>query len=185
MPIYQFEKKIPKISKSTYVHPQAVIIGDVTIGDRCFIGAGAVLRGDFGRIEIGKGTSIQENVVLHVGVNEPVTIYDYVIIAHGAILHGVTVKSYVLVGMNSVLMNRAFCEEHVLIASASLVKEKFHIPPNMLVAGNPAKIIKPLSREQRRAIHQGVKDYQSLVKQYKKTCFEVNSPRYYNKGEER
>jgi len=176
MPIYQFEKKIPKISQSSYVHPQAVIIGDVEIGDHCFIGAGAVLRGDFGRIMIGEKTSIQENAVLHVGINEPVTIHDHVIIAHGAILHSVTVKSYVLVGMNSVLMNQAFCEEHVLIASGAVVKEHFHIPPNRLVAGNPAKIIKSLSREQRKAIHQGVKDYQGLVRQYKKTCLEIINP---------
>jgi phenylacetic acid degradation protein len=173
MPIYRFEKKIPKISKTSYIHPQAVIIGDVEIGDRCFIAAGAVLRGDSGRIKIGDGTSIQENAVLHVGTHENVTIHDHVLIAHGAILHGVTVKPYVLVGMNSVLMNRVFCEDHVLIASGSLVKEDFHIPSNVLVVGNPAKIIKPLSREQKKAIHQGVKDYLDLVKRYKKACYEV------------
>jgi len=176
MPIYQFEKKFPKISKTSYVHPQAVIIGDVTIGDHCFIGAGAVLRGDFGRIKISNGTSIQENAVLHVGVNEHVTIHDHVIIAHGAIIHAATVKSYVLVGMKSILMGRVFCEDHVLIAAGSLVKEDVHIPSHVVIAGNPARIIKPLSREQRKAIHQGVKDYQGLVKRYKKACFEVSNP---------
>ena len=176
MPIYQFEKKIPKISTSSYMHPLAVIIGDVEIGDRCFIGAGAVLRGDFGRIKIGKGTSVQENCILHGDVEETLSIGDHVIIGHGAIIHDATVRSNVLVGMNSILMNRVFCEDHVLIAAASLVKEGFHIPSNVLVAGNPAKIIKPLSREQKKAIYQGVKSYQNLVKRYKKTCFEVVQP---------
>ena len=176
MPIYQFEKKIPRISKSSYIHPLAVIIGDVEIGDRCFIGAGAVLRGDFGRIKIGDGTSIQENCILHGDVDETLSIGDHVIIGHGAIVHDATVRSNVLVGMNSTLMNRVFCEDHVLIAAASLVKEGFHIPSNVLVAGNPAKIIRPLSREQKKAIHQGVKSYQNLVKRYKKTCHEVVEP---------
>jgi len=173
MPIYQLEKKIPKVSKTSYIHPQAVIIGDVEIGDRCFVAAGAVLRADSGKIRIGNGTSIQENVVLHVDIDKNTIIHDHVIIAHGAMLHGTTVKSYVLVGMNSVLMNGVFCEDHVLIASGSLVKEGFHIPSNVLVVGNPAKIVKPLSREQKKAIHQGVKDYLDLVKRYKKACVEV------------
>jgi phenylacetic acid degradation protein len=173
MPVYQFEKKIPKISKSSYIPPQAVIIGDVEIGDRCFIGAGAVLRGDFGKIRIGDGTIIQENCVLHVGINEIISIHDNVIIAHGAIAHDVTLKSYVLVGMGSILMNRVFCEDHVLIAAGSLVKEGFHIPSNVVIGGSPARVIKPLLKEQKKAIHQGLKFYQNLTKRYKKTCHEV------------
>jgi len=177
MSIYQFGKKIPKISKSSYIHPQSAIIGEVEIGDGCFIGAGAVLRGDFGKIRIGKGTIIQENCILHVGINETVSIDDNVIIAHGAIVHDVTLKSYVLVGMGSILMNRVFCEEHVLIAAGSLVGEGFHIPSNVVIAGSPARVIKPLSKEQRREIHQGLKLYQNLAKRYKKTSLEISGPR--------
>ncbi len=168
MPIYEFENKIPKIGESSYVHPQAVIIGNVEVGDDCFIGAGAVLRGDFGKIRIGRGTSIQENCVIHVGFEEGVSIESNVIIAHGAILHDVTVQSYVLIGMGSILMPGAFCEDHVMIAAGSVVKEKFHIPSHVVVAGNPAKIIKPLSEDQKNRIHEGVKTYQDLVKRYKK-----------------
>src|SRR4030065_1007018 len=105
MSIYRFENKIPKIAKSSYVHPRATIIGDVEIGGDCFIGAGAVLRGDFGKISIGRGTSIQENCVIHVGGEEMVSIAANVIIAHGAILHDVTIESYVFVGMGSILTN--------------------------------------------------------------------------------
>ena len=169
MPIYKFEDKFPKIAKTSYVHPQAVIIGDVEIGQGCFIGAGAVLRGDFGEIRIGRGTSIQENCVIHAGGKETVSVGSNVIIAHGAILHDVTIKSYVLVGMGSILMTGAFCEDHVMIAAGSVVKENFHIPSNVVVAGNPARIIKPLSDDQRKRIHEGVKTYQDLVKRYKKT----------------
>jgi carbonic anhydrase/acetyltransferase-like protein (isoleucine patch superfamily) len=168
MSIYKFENKIPKIAKTSYVHPQAAIIGDVEIADDCFIGAGAVLRGDFGKIKIGRGTSIQENCVIHVGAEGMVSVGSNVIIAHGAILHDATIKSYVLVGMGSILMTGAFCEDHIMIAAGSIVKGDFHIPPNVVVAGNPARIIKPLSDAQRKQIHQGVKTYQDLVKRYKK-----------------
>jgi carbonic anhydrase/acetyltransferase-like protein (isoleucine patch superfamily) len=173
MPVYQFEKKVPKISKSSYIHPQAVIIGDVEIGVGCFIGAGAVLRGDFGKIKIGHGTIIQENCVLHGSPDETVSIHNNVIITHGAIVHDVTLKSYVLVGMGAILMNKVICEDHVLIAAGSLVGEGFHVPSNVLIAGSPAKIIKPLSKEQRKVIHQGLKLYQNLAKRYKKTSFEI------------
>jgi carbonic anhydrase/acetyltransferase-like protein (isoleucine patch superfamily) len=169
MPTYEFENKIPKIAKTSYVHPQAAIIGDVEIGDGCFIGAGAVLRGDFGKITIGRGTSIQENSIIHVGGKERVSIGSNVIIAHGAILHDVTIKSYVLVGMGSILMTGVFCGNHIMIAAGSVVKENFHIPPNVVVAGNPARIVKPLSGDQRKRIDQGVKTYQELVKRYKKS----------------
>ncbi len=173
MPIYQFENKAPKISNTTYIHPQAVIIGDVKIGDHCFVGAGAVLRGDFGKIRIGNGTSIQENCILHGDIGETLLIHDNVIIGHGAILHDAVIKSFVLVGMNAILLNKVICEDHVLIGASSVVKEGFHIQSNVLVAGNPAKIIKPLSREQKRQIHQGIRNYRNLVKRYKKSCSEI------------
>jgi carbonic anhydrase/acetyltransferase-like protein (isoleucine patch superfamily) len=92
-----------------------------------------------------------------------------VIIAHGAILHDTTIKPYVLVGMGSILMTGVFCEDHVMIAAGSIVKENFHIPSNVVVAGNPARIVKSLSDDQRNRIHQGVKTYQDLVKRYKKS----------------
>jgi carbonic anhydrase/acetyltransferase-like protein (isoleucine patch superfamily) len=169
MSIYKFENKIPKIAKTSYVHPQAAIIGDVEIADDCFIGAGAILRGDFGEISIGRGTSIQENCVIHVGGEGMVSIDSHVIIAHGAILHDATIKPYVLVGMGSILMTGVFCEDHVMIAAGAIVKENFHIPPNVVIAGSPARIVKSLSDDQRKRIYQGVKTYQDLVKRYKNT----------------
>lgn len=169
MSIYKFENKIPRIAKTSYVHPQAAIIGDVEIGGYCFIGAGAVLRGDFGKISIGRGTSIQENSIVHVGEEGMVSIGSHVIIAHGAILHDTTIRSYVLVGMGSILMAGVLCEDHVMIAAGSIVKENFHIPSHVVVAGNPARIVKPLSDDQRKRIHQGVKTYNDLVKRYTKS----------------
>jgi len=169
MSLYKFEDKFPKIVKTSYIHPQAEIIGDVEIAGGCFVGAGAVLRGDFGKIKVGRGTSIQDNCVIHVGVERTVSIGSHVIIAHGAILHDVTIKSHVLVGMGSILMEGTFCEDYIIIAAGSIVKENFHVPPNVLVAGNPARIIKPLSEDQKKQISRGGKTYQDLVKRYKKS----------------
>jgi phenylacetic acid degradation protein len=167
MPLYPFENKTPIVHLSAYVHPQAALIGDVTIGEGSFIGAGAVLRGDFGKIRIGPGTSIQENCVLHVGIDKSNEIAENVVIAHGAILHDVDIKNYVLVGMGSILMSGVICEDHVIIAAGSVVKADFHIPANVIVAGNPAKIVKALSPEQRTQIHRGVETYRDLARRYK------------------
>lgn len=163
---YTFENKTPKIHPSAYVHPQAVLIGDVEIAGDCFIGPGAVLRGDFGKIQIGPRTSIQDNVVIHGGFTEGVSIAGNVIVGHGAILHDVILNSYVLIGMGSILMTGVTCEDHVMISAGSVVKENFHIPANVVVAGNPARIVKPLSEEQKTRIYQGVKTYQELTKRY-------------------
>lgn len=169
MGIYTFENKTPKIHPSTYVHPQAAIIGDVEIAGDCFVGPGAMLRGDFGKIRIGPETSMQDNCVIHVGFTEGVFIAGRVIIAHGAILHDVVINSYVLIGMGSILMTGVTCGDHVIIAAGSLVKENFHLPSGVVVAGNPAKIIKSISEEQRNRIHQGVKTYKELAGRYKKS----------------
>ena len=169
MTIYRFENKSPIIRQTTYVHPQASIIGDVEIADHCFIGAGAVLRGDFGSIRIGAGTCVQDNCVIHVGIEGMVSIAENVIIAHGAILHDVIIKPYVLIGMGSILMTGVSCQDHVMIAAGSVVKENFHIASHMVVAGNPARIIKPLSNEQKNRIIEGIKTYQDLTKRYKKS----------------
>ena len=167
MGIYTFENKTPVIHESTYVHPQAAIIGDVEIAGNCFIGPGAVLRGDFDKIRIGPGTSIQDNCVIHVGFREGVSIAGQVVIGHGAILHDVTIDSYVLIGMGSILMSGVTIEDHVMIAAGSVVKEDFHIPSGVLAAGNPARIVKALSEDQKTRIHQSAKTYQDLARRYK------------------
>jgi len=167
MTVYTFENKTPIIHPTAYVHPRASLIGEVEIGADCFIGAGAVLRGDFGAIRIGGGSCIQDNCVIHVGFSPLVSIAENVIIAHGSILHDVTVASYVLVGMGSILLPGVTCESYAIISAGSLVKENFRIPSHSLVAGNPAKIIRPLSEDQKNRILEGVKTYQDLTRRYK------------------
>ncbi|MBW2184048.1 MAG: hypothetical protein JRF49_09325, partial [Deltaproteobacteria bacterium] len=126
MAIYTFEGKTPKISEDSYVHPQATIIGAVSIGKKCFIGPGAVLRGDLGEIEVGDGTNIQDNCVIH--ADRKVVISHNIIIGHGAIIHDAILKPGVVVGMGAVVMNGVVAEEDVIIGAGSVVKENLKIP---------------------------------------------------------
>ena len=99
MALYAFEETEPVVHPDAFVHPDAVLIGNVSIGKKCFIGAGAVLRGDFGKITIGDGSNVQENCVIHVSPEQEVRVEEDVVIAHGAILHDATVRRGSVVGM--------------------------------------------------------------------------------------
>jgi carbonic anhydrase/acetyltransferase-like protein (isoleucine patch superfamily) len=168
MAIYTFENKTPTIHPTAYIHPQAALIGQVEIGADCFVGAGAVLRGDFGAIRIGPGSCLQDNCVIHVGFTSAVSIAENVIIAHGVILHDVIIGPYTLVGMGSILLPGVTCADHIMIAAGSVVRENMSLPAHSVVAGNPARVVKPLSAEQKARIVEGVKTYQDLTKRYKK-----------------
>jgi carbonic anhydrase/acetyltransferase-like protein (isoleucine patch superfamily) len=166
MPLYTFEGKTPKISEDSYVHPQATIIGAVSIGKKCFIGPGAVLRGDLGEIEVGDGTNIQDNCVLH--ADKKIVISHNIIIGHGAIIHDAILKSGVVVGMGAVVMNGVVAEEDVIIGAGSVVKERFKIPKGKIAVGNPARIVTNVHEEVKQKILDGVKHYQELSERYKK-----------------
>jgi phenylacetic acid degradation protein len=173
MPIYEFEKKAPRIAPTSYVHPQAVLIGDVEIEAHCYIGPGAVLRADFGSIKLGARSSVQDNAVLHADHGKPISIQKNVIVGHNATLHGTTIGSFVLVGMGAILLDGVSCGNDVLIAAGALIKEGFQIPSNVMIAGNPARIIRPLSGAQKKGIHDGVKTYQDLVKRCRIGCRQI------------
>ena len=166
MPLYSFEGKTPKISDDTYIHPQATIIGTVIIGGKCFIGPGAVLRGDTGKIEVGDGTNLQDNCVIH--ADRKVVIANNIIIGHGAIIHDAILKPGVVVGMGAVVMNGVVAEEDVIIGAGSVVKEHFKIPKGKIVVGNPARIVTKVPKEGKQKVLNGLKLYQELSERYKK-----------------
>ena len=153
MPLYEFEGNAPIIGEDSFIHPEAIIIGAVTIGKKCFIGPGAVLRGDFGTIEVGDGTCIQDNCVVH--ADKKVVIGHNIIIGHGAIIHDVVLKSGVVVVMGAVVMNGAVAEEDVIIGAGTVVKEDFKIAKGKIVVGNPARIVKDLDEEGKQRILRG------------------------------
>jgi len=165
MPVYSFEAFVPVVDPTAYVHPTAVLIGDVVIGAGCYVGPGASLRGDFGTVTLEAGSNIQDNCVMHSfpGAEARVEVDGH--IGHGAILHGCLIRRNALVGMNAVIMDRAVVGEDAFVAASSFVKARFEVPPRMLVAGIPAKILRPVTPEELAWKVQGTVEYQTLAKQ--------------------
>jgi phenylacetic acid degradation protein len=143
--VFSFEGVTPVIHPSAYVHPDAILIGDVWIGPRCYVAPGAVLRGDFGRIEMCEGSNLQDNCVVH-----SLPDFDCVMdidshIGHGAVIHGCYIGVNALVGMNAVVMDHARVEANSMVAAMSFVKIKGVVPERTLVAGVPARVVRELS----------------------------------------
>lgn len=173
MSVYEFNGKTPRISASAFVHPDAVIIGDVTIGESCFIGPGAIIRGDFGPITLGAGVSFQDNAVIHVDIGSKAVIEDDVIVGHGALLHDVHILPRTIIGMGAVLMFNVICEEDSFVAAGSVVMQGMRIPAGTIVGGNPAKIIKKASERNIRATAEGVSLYRELSRTYRETMKKI------------
>jgi phenylacetic acid degradation protein len=169
MPIYEFEGKKPAISPKSFVHPDAVIIGDVTVGDRCFIAPGVVIRADNGPVTIHEDTSIQDNTVIHVDPGATVVIEKEVLVGHTVVIHDSHIKDRCVIGMGAILLFGVVCEEGAFIGAGAVVPSGMRIPRNKLATGNPAKVIKDVTSSQREYADAGVKDYLKLTEQYKKS----------------
>jgi len=169
MPIYEFEGKRPKVGETSFVHPTAVLVGGVTIGENCYIGPGAVLRGDFGYVEIGDGSNVQENAVIHTFPEQTARLAKDSHIGHGAIVHGSKIGENVLVGMGAILHEGVEVGENCIIGSGCVLTGNRKIPPGKLVVGVPAKIIGDVSLEMQRAKIAGTKLYQTLPRRYRET----------------
>ncbi|SDU47778.1 gamma carbonic anhydrase family protein [Desulfobacula phenolica] len=142
--IRSFDGKTPQIAVTAYIDETAVIIGDVEIGEESSVWPGAVIRGDMGKITIGKQSVIEDNCVIHSGIpgedDSPVSIGDRVTIGHGAVVHSISIGSHVLIGINATLLHRSIIGDFCVIAAATLVGPGQEIPDNSLAMGVPAKI---------------------------------------------
>lgn len=159
---YRFGEFIPVCATSSFVHPQATVIGNVIIGEHCYIGPGAVLRGDWGEVMIEDGCNVQEGCCLHMFPGLPVRLRQNAHIGHGAIIHGADIGINVLVGMNAVVMDEAVIGEGSIVGALTFVPAKMLIPPRSLVVGNPAKIIREVSDKQLAWKSAGTELYQTL-----------------------
>jgi len=145
--IYGFEGRMPKLGSNVYIHPSADIIGLVTLGDDCFIGPGARIKGDYGEIVIGRGTSVEENCVIHARPDQVTRIGDYVTVGHGSIIHTATVRDYAVVGMGAIVSDWADVGEWAAIAEGAVVIQSTEIPPGKVAVGVPAKVIGDVKKE--------------------------------------
>jgi phenylacetic acid degradation protein len=161
--IYEFEGLVPVIDLSAYVHPTAVLIGDVIVGPRCYVGPNAVLRGDFGRLVLEEGSNLQDTCVMH-GFPECDTIVETDgHIGHGAVLHGCRIGRNAMVGMNAVIMDNAVIGKECIVAALAFVKANMQVPPRSLVAGVPGKIVRSLTEQEIEWKTTGTAVYQDLV----------------------
>jgi carbonic anhydrase/acetyltransferase-like protein (isoleucine patch superfamily) len=166
MTVYEFENRVPVLGENTYVSPSASIIGDVSIGDSCYVAPGAVVKGDYGRVVIGDGTSVQDNVVVHARPDEETHIGDEVTLGHGCIIHNATVEDHAVIGMGAIVSDYAIVREHAVVAEGAVVKARFEVPKGMIAVGVPAKIIAPVREERKEELGRFKKIYQDLARRY-------------------
>lgn len=180
--IYSFKGFTPVIHESSFIHPQACVTGNVIIGKNVYVGPGAALRGDWGKILIEDGCNVQENCTLHMFPGATVWLKASAHIGHGAVIHGATIGRDCLVGMNSVIMDNAELGDECIVGALSFVKADEQVPRRSLLAGNPAKIIKEVSDEMIAWKTDGTALYQQLpaeMREHWKACEPLNeSPEF-------
>lgn len=161
---YQFKGVKPVVHPSAYVHPQAAVIGAVEIGANVYIGPGAAIRGDFGKIIIAQGCNVQENCTIHMFPGVTVILEENAHIGHGAIIHGAHIGRNCLIGMNAVIMDNVELGEDCIVGALSFIKADSKFDKRLLIAGNPAKVIKEVSDDMIHWKVEGTKVYQQLAK---------------------
>jgi phenylacetic acid degradation protein len=173
MPSYEFAGKRPSVDRHAFVHPLAVLIGDVEIAAFVYVGAGAVLRGDIGPIQVGKGSNVQENSIVHSFPGKSTIIHSDVVIGHGCILHGCEICSTVLIGMGTIIADGVKINSNCLVAAGSFLPLGLEIPSGSVVMGSPAKVVKSITQERLEDITSGLELYQGLTKQYLSSFSEI------------
>ena len=161
--IYSWDGIVPVIDPMAFVHPEAVVIGDVIIGPAVYVGPCAVLRGDFGRITLQEGSNVQETCVVHSFPGKDVVVQQSGHVGHGAVLHGCHIGRNAMIGMNAVVMDEVVVGENSIIAAMAFVKAGAQIPPNSLAVGSPARVVRELSAEEIDWKRRGTAIYQRLA----------------------
>jgi phenylacetic acid degradation protein len=163
MPCYAIDDVVPVVDPSAFVHPTAVLIGDVIVGPDCYVGPCASLRGDFGRIVLERGANVQDTCVIHGSPQLDTVVEEDGHIGHGAVLHACVVRRDALVGMNAVVLDEAEIGEQTIVAACAFVPAGTRIPARSLVAGIPAKVRRALTDEELAAKREGTLAYQELT----------------------
>ena len=141
MPVGRFESHVPRIGEETWVHPSADVFGQVEIGTGCWIGPGARIRGDYGRIVIGSHTSIEDNCIIHARPGEKTMIGDWVTVGHGAIIHNATVRDWAVLGMGSIVSDWAEIGIWAVVGEGAVVKQREQIADGRIAVGVPARLL--------------------------------------------
>lgn len=173
--VFAIDGIVPVVDPTAFVHPSAVLIGDVIVGPGVFIGPCASLRGDFGRLVIGPGANFQDCCIMHGFPGKDTVVEENGHIGHGAVLHGCVIRRNALVGMNSVIMDNAVVGESAIVAAQSFVKAAMEIPARTLAAGVPAKVMRELSEQEMAWKVEGTQLYQQLARRSLATMVEAEA----------
>lgn len=163
MSVWSWDGIVPVVDATAFVHPDATVIGDVIVGPGAYVGPQCVLRGDFGRIEIGAGANVQETCVVHAFPNLGVVVEASGHIGHGAVLHGCRIGRNAMVGMNAVVMDEAEVGESAIVGAMAFVPAGRKIPARSLAVGSPAKVVRELSDHEIDWKTRGTAVYQRLA----------------------
>lgn len=165
--IFEFDGFKPVIDESSFIHPQANVTGNVIIGKKVYVGPGAAIRGDWGKVIIEDGCNVQENCVIHMFPGTTVVLKAGAHLGHGCIIHGATIGENSLIGMNAVIMDDAQIGKECIVGALSFVPAKTIVEKRKLIAGNPAKEIRNVSDKMIKWKTEGTKLYQQLPKDCK------------------
>jgi len=163
--IYEFNGYKPVINATSFVHKEAVIIGNVIIGKNVYIGPGASIRGDWGQITIEDGCNVQDNCIVHIFPGKDVVLKENAHIGHGAIIHGASIGKNAMIGMNAVIMDDATIGDECIVGALCFVKGEMQIPNRKVVVGNPAQIKGDVSDDMIAWKTKGTQLYQKLPKE--------------------
>ncbi len=164
--LFRFDGRQPQIHETAYVSETAQVIGDVDIAQDCYIGHGAILRGDYGRIVIGAGSAIEEGVIIHAPPDAVNEIGERVTVGHGAILHGSSIGNGAVVGMGAVLSIFSEVGEGAIVAEGGIVRFQQKVPANKVVGGNPAEVLRDVREGDRLLWDYGKQLYIDLAAKY-------------------
>jgi len=166
MAFYAFEGKKPKIRKGVFVADSALVIGDVRVDENAYIGHGVILRADYGTIIVGKGTAVEEGVVVHARPNDRTVIGNHVTVGHGAMIHNAKIKDYAVIGMRATISDFSIVGEWAIIGEMGLVKNKQEIPDCVVAVGVPVRVIGDVTEEQREFWSHGKNLYVQMARRY-------------------
>ena len=164
--IYEFDGKRPVFGNETYISETAIVVGDVTIGDNCYIGHGAILRGDYGSIKIGSGTAVKEGVVIHAPPQKLCMIGERVTIGHSAIIHAASIGDRAVIGMGAILSIYSEIGANSIVAEGGVIKMRQTIPEKVVAGGNPARVIRNIETKDIEYWNMGKELYINLAKKY-------------------
>jgi phenylacetic acid degradation protein len=173
--VYAIDGVVPVVDPTAFVHPSAVLIGDVIVGPRCYVGPGASLRGDMGRIVMGPGSNVQDNCVGHTFSDGELVVGESANVGHGAVMHGCRIGTGSLIGMNAVLMDGADIGDYAFVAALAFVRAGFKVPARSIVGGIPAKVLRSLTDEEIAWKRSGDQEYQGIIRRSHATLERVEA----------